>query len=683
MVSQTVEHDTDIISENAEEGITQTTEATALETMVQHAAWGDDEALHTLCENIAVEVLFRNTIIIGSKKHALKATKEILNTIRNHINKLKNPKAFHTWLLRITIDETGKHEGASTHQDSKADGSNGHRSAAMDKLGKAPLFDAGQTDDPARIIMKTVGTFPQIQREVAVLHYYDDLDLEEIADMMDISDAEMSQIMKRSHSKLLTELERNGKSGQAGERNGMISHSALGDMLADALRQEAEAFKAAYADRIDAALSSGHDNGDFDDYDYGNNGGSITAKSKNGKPGPVKNTQIREAYPNEANSSELHLLDPDNLFSAIKNMTASSSKGKAGSSVLPEPITIPVIDDSELEIPQIPNWIIDQTGINAIEPLPKIKKPKPALDEDDDPERFASKVKNILSQPKIARTPYEAPPAKRKPGESLVDDESPDERPYRERPPQQRPAQERGRKDFTRQTERFADDDDDELPIEIPRNEKPGKGIFSKAPPRKAGSIVDKILSALPRMGKPGKGKPDREKASAMAGATAGTAAATAAIVPAVSKLTVGVIICAAATVVASAIAVTTVLLTNTPPAPPPNTQTVISIDGGIIFSGGIDHGEGIVYVNPAHAEPAASDSIGAGTTTLNWWITEAYNESILYQGDGSQLEDALIEMRDSSPEGLYILQFRIESATGQIYRMGRNFYIMPTGAQS
>ena len=106
---------------------------------------------------------------------------------------------------------------------------------------------------------------------------------------------------------------------------------------------------------------------------------------------------------------------------------------------------------------------------------------------------------------------------------------------------------------------------------------------------------------------------------------------------------------------------------------PPP-----VIIEGTIEFSGGHGFGKEIVYVNPTKAEPVASDQTGIEARTLDWWITEPSESEILYSGHRHDLETSLRTMRETGESGMYILQFKIETMSGDTYRMGRNFYIVP-----
>ena len=103
-----------------------------------------------------------------------------------------------------------------------------------------------------------------------------------------------------------------------------------------------------------------------------------------------------------------------------------------------------------------------------------------------------------------------------------------------------------------------------------------------------------------------------------------------------------------------------------------------VTISGGIEFYGGHDLGNDVVYVNPTRAIPVANDHTGIETKSLNWWITESGEEKALYSSQNDDLESIFRLLRESGTSGAYMLQFQVEAQSGNVYRMGRNFFIAP-----
>jgi len=100
------------------------------------------------------------------------------------------------------------------------------------------------------------------------------------------------------------------------------------------------------------------------------------------------------------------------------------------------------------------------------------------------------------------------------------------------------------------------------------------------------------------------------------------------------------------------------------------------TVTGNIAFSGGIDNGTDIVYVNPTHAEPVITSSGGA-VTALEWWITEDNGINTVYAGtENEDLNNALTTLTENGNTGEYRLFYRLTCDSGAIYRICSNFYI-------
>ena len=134
------------------------------------------------------------------------------------------------------------------------------------------------------------------------------------------------------------------------------------------------------------------------------------------------------------------------------------------------------------------------------------------------------------------------------------------------------------------------------------------------------------------------------------------------------------VIACAIAVIVTIASIIVNLLIHNALDEEPPQ----VIIKGTIEFTGGHSFGKEYVYVNPANAKPVASDNSGIEAKSMEWWITKPRENEPLYSGQANDLEVVLRIMRENGVSGTYILQYKVETDSGDTYRMGRNFYIVP-----
>ena len=97
-------------------------------------------------------------------------------------------------------------------------------------------------------------------------------------------------------------------------------------------------------------------------------------------------------------------------------------------------------------------------------------------------------------------------------------------------------------------------------------------------------------------------------------------------------------------------------------------------IEGRVIFSGA-GNGVGAGRMNPEAAKLQIDDYDGA-LTILDWWITSSDSATILYESGAGEVEDALIELRESNEQGIYYLFYRFENDSGFVYKLGSNFFI-------
>jgi len=98
------------------------------------------------------------------------------------------------------------------------------------------------------------------------------------------------------------------------------------------------------------------------------------------------------------------------------------------------------------------------------------------------------------------------------------------------------------------------------------------------------------------------------------------------------------------------------------------------AVDGRIVFQGGELYG-GAERINPTNVELWMEGAHGE-LEAIDWWITAAGSEEILYGGPGDEMDDTLYRLMESGEVGEYSLSFRVEDESGFIYRLSGVFYI-------
>ena len=192
---------------------TSSPESTSLEAVVERAVKGEKEALHLLCETIANDVLLRAIFVSGNNPDAEDIAQEALMRICRNIQKLQDPKAFRSWLSRIVINEARRHfrrnsrHGAVLSIDE-------YKESIAEERNEALPYENAEKQERIKSVMEVIRILPTKQREAVLLHYYDGLNVTEVAVIMGTSKANISQNLTLARKKLKNELEKIHKKTQ-------------------------------------------------------------------------------------------------------------------------------------------------------------------------------------------------------------------------------------------------------------------------------------------------------------------------------------------------------------------------------------------------------------------------------------------------------------------------------------
>jgi len=147
--------------------------------LVERARTGDHEAFTTLVRASTPRLYGAAKLILRDPDRAQDAVQEALVLAWRHIRALRDAEAWDAWLYRLTVRAC--HHSARTnrrrdlaelptmeHHDSASPGDFSSRVVDRDQVGRE------------------LGRLPVDQRTVMVLHFYLDLPLTEVADILDI-----------------------------------------------------------------------------------------------------------------------------------------------------------------------------------------------------------------------------------------------------------------------------------------------------------------------------------------------------------------------------------------------------------------------------------------------------------------------------------------------------------------
>ena len=171
------------------------------EQLVQRSISGNKEALQQLCYAIAPGVLFRTQIILGNYTDAEDVAQEVLLRVYTKISGLRNPKAFNGWLNSILIHEAQRVSIENSKQSAEL-----HN---VDELADLPDDDVDVLpqeytlrEEERQTVVESLKQLSVRQREAVLLHYFDGLDVKEVAEAMGISSAGVSLYLKQARVKV-------------------------------------------------------------------------------------------------------------------------------------------------------------------------------------------------------------------------------------------------------------------------------------------------------------------------------------------------------------------------------------------------------------------------------------------------------------------------------------------------
>jgi RNA polymerase sigma-70 factor (ECF subfamily) len=169
------------------------------EKRVQSARNGDSEAYRQLVEEAKTKLYAIALAYLHSEDDALEAIQEAVCRAYIQLGKLKEPRFFHTWLVRILIrcciDEQKRRRRV------------------------LPLFAIPETlaadlalDEKLHLRME-IDRLPPKLRHVVILKYYRDMTLPEIAGLLEKPEGTVKTWLNKALKKLRAGLRREGESG--------------------------------------------------------------------------------------------------------------------------------------------------------------------------------------------------------------------------------------------------------------------------------------------------------------------------------------------------------------------------------------------------------------------------------------------------------------------------------------
>lgn len=172
-----------------------------LEALVKKAMQGNTTALYALCEKCAKSVLFRTKYMLGNEMDAEDVAQNVLLRLCESIRKLRDPKTFRGWLGSIVVNETRRYI-LEHSKHSNIEQIDDYLEEIYEEDTDALPKEYMETKSHRDAVMEIVLGLPIRQREAVILHYYDELNITEVAVAMSITHQSASQYLSLAREKL-------------------------------------------------------------------------------------------------------------------------------------------------------------------------------------------------------------------------------------------------------------------------------------------------------------------------------------------------------------------------------------------------------------------------------------------------------------------------------------------------
>ena len=201
-----------------------------LNKLISRAISDDRDALARLCELIAKSVLFRLSYMIGNESDAEDLAQEVMIRMCKGITKLREPRAFGSWLSSIIANEANRYLTNPANALSTADIEN-YADTLIEEKEEALPHDSAHKTDVRETMLGLMSNLSEQQRVAVSLHYYDNLNVTDTAKAMGVTRQSVSSYLAMAHKKLKVEIESLNVGGLAA----LLASAPIGAIMHDTL----------------------------------------------------------------------------------------------------------------------------------------------------------------------------------------------------------------------------------------------------------------------------------------------------------------------------------------------------------------------------------------------------------------------------------------------------------------
>ncbi|MCL2392784.1 MAG: sigma-70 family RNA polymerase sigma factor [Oscillospiraceae bacterium] len=215
----------------------------SLKPLIKSAIDGDGSALNQLCEAVVDQVMFRTSKIMYNHSDAEDVAQEALLRMCKNIRMLKDPAKFNAWFSSIIINESRRKMKNNTKTPTVLNFED-----EMDSMPEEDnVFYAPDSymerKEQRGAIMDVIGDLSLRQRQAILLHYFDEMSVTETANVMGVSQSNVTLYLKNARNKIKSKLEPYTEwSWESGTAHG-FSAVPLGVLVSNALGEECRIFQ--------------------------------------------------------------------------------------------------------------------------------------------------------------------------------------------------------------------------------------------------------------------------------------------------------------------------------------------------------------------------------------------------------------------------------------------------------
>jgi len=168
-----------------------------LKKLIAKVIDGDSEAFCKLCEDVSSAVYYRTARGVGNHLDAEDISQEVMLYLCENIHELHSPEIFLAWLNKTIIARTNSFLKKRKRHDNIVVEEEHDDTIVENDIVHLPEYSAEKSEMHG-VVIDAINELPLRQRQTIMLYYYDGLNVNEIAEVMEAARPTVSVHMKRA-----------------------------------------------------------------------------------------------------------------------------------------------------------------------------------------------------------------------------------------------------------------------------------------------------------------------------------------------------------------------------------------------------------------------------------------------------------------------------------------------------